>query len=102
MTDQKKTYSLLYPIEIEQEGGQKLVVTEVTIGRMKAKHLKLMPMSPIAGDDTGKFAMEPSAMLPLIAALANLSLEVIEELDMEDLTLIVEEVGSFFGVKKSQ
>lgn len=102
MAEEKKVYQLQFPITTTIE-GKETVITEVTVGRLKAKHLKLMPSSLVSGEGggEGKVAIEPATMLPLIAALTDLPIEVIEEMDMEDLTCVVEGVGAFFGKSAS-
>jgi hypothetical protein len=94
-TTEKQPYKLIYPIILEREGGKIITVEEVTLERMKAKHLKLMP--PMGEDSK----MEPAAMLPIIAALTNLEVDIIEEFDMEDITPIMESISNFLGKDKS-
>ena len=81
---------LIYPISLEQEGGAKTIVEEVTLGRLKAKHLKLLPAGFSSEEEKG---LDPASMLPLIAAVANPPIAVIEEMDMQDMMVILEEIG---------
>lgn len=90
-------YVLKYPILLKSGDGVETSVTEVTLGRMKAKHIKLLP--PGFGD--AATPIEPAVMLPLVAALSNLSIEIVEELDMEDLLTLVEGIGDFLGANRS-
>lgn len=95
---EKKTIQLEFPICVDREGGQKIVVNEVSLGRLKTKHLKLLP--PDFSEKDG--IIEPVALIPLIAALTDLDVSLVEEIDIVDLMKISGEFNVFFGQKKSQ
>ncbi len=81
---------LKYPITVKSENGNDIETSVLNFGRLKAKHIKLLPESIF--DSENAKSMNPSDMLPLIAGLTNVPLESIEELDMSDLIHIGGEV----------
>jgi hypothetical protein len=87
---------LEFPISVKIEGGATAEVGEVTLGRLKAKHLKLLPQ-----DMMKKKQIEPVAMLPLIAAITELPEDAVDEIDIGDLMKIVEVMQSFLGLAPS-
>ena len=88
-----KKITLKYSIPIIDAEGLTHKINEIALGRLKAKHLKLLPESFSSGD--GKIA--PADILPLIAGLTNLSIESVDEIDIEDLTVIAEGLESFLS-----
>ena len=74
--------TLKYPIEVKSG----VVVSSITLRRMKAKDFVHLPVD---GTTT------PYAMLPLLAALSGLDIEVIKELDVEDLSAITAKAINF-------
>lgn len=87
---------LEFPISVKIEGGATAEVSEVTLGRLKAKHLKLLPQ-----DMMKKKQIEPVAMLPLIAAITELPEDAVDEIDIGDLMKIVDSMQSFLGLVPS-
>jgi len=91
----KITVELKNSIPVWQKGKEDpFMVSSLSLGRMKAKHLKLLPKN--FSKNNGK-EIDASELLPLIAGLADMELKSIEELDMEDLMVIAEELTSFLG-----
>jgi len=90
----KKVIELEYPIPVVAENGAVVEVYQIELGRMKAKHLKLLP----ADFMKKKGNMEPTAMIPLIGAMANLPESSIDELDMTDLIKVGEEMERFLSL----
>ena len=88
-----KPIKLKYSIPVPGEGGKMVTTNEITIGRLKAKHLKLLPKD--FADNEGK--LSPAEMIPLIAGLANISIESADEIDLEDLETIAEGLESFLS-----
>ena len=87
-----KPIELKYPIPVKLENGTETEVNVLQLQRLKAKHLKLLPK----GFGIGEGKIEPSEIIPLIAGLANISMESAGEIDVvEDLTAIAEELESF-------
>lgn len=84
-----KIIDLKYPIPVKGQKGEDISCSQIKLGRIKAKHLKLIPKGNKKGD------IDPEECIPLIAGLANLELEAIEELDFADLIKISEEMESF-------
>ena len=81
---------LKYPIAVKSENGNNIETSVLNFGRLKAKHIKLLPESVF--DAESAKSISPAEMLPLIAGLTNVPLESIEELDMVDLMHIGGEV----------
>ena len=88
---QEKIVKLKHSIPIPQKDGEDLTTNELKLGRLKAKHLRLLPSDFIenAGD------LSPADILPLIAGLANLPETSIDEIDLEDLTGVAEALQVF-------
>ena len=92
-----KSVPLKYPIPIKNEDGTSEVRDKLWMGRLKLKHLKLLP--PDVFNDGG--AINVSKMVPampaLIAGLANIPIEAAGEIDVEDLESLMEVLQTFFG-----
>lgn len=78
--------------------------TELKIGSFKTKHFKLLPDEAyeMGEDDSEQFSKPDQIkigfkMLPLIASMANVSEEVIDELEYDDALNVLQEFGSFLG-----
>ncbi len=85
MKNKKKIITLKYPVGLEN--GKEL--TEIHLSRMKAKHLKALPDN--ITETEGQIS--PKMMIPLIAALADISEFEAGEIDYDDLIKIAEYVG---------
>jgi hypothetical protein len=85
--------SLEYPLP-GVNGGEP--VTELTIGRLKAKHLRALPESMTNAEEGDEVKLTPVEMIPMIAAITNITDEQAGELDLEDLTTVAETVTDFF------
>ena len=92
MADELGSVELKYPIPVKKEGGGVVEVSKLTFGRVKSKHLKLLPSSFYT--EEGKLL--PHEVIPLIAGLADIPLESAEEIDLEDLVEIGGKLESFF------
>ncbi len=88
--EEKEVIKLKYSIPIPKEGGGEVNISEITIGRVKGKHLKLLPDEMFDG---GK--VPPARMVDLVAALADIPIESAGELDFTDLIKIAERAGGF-------
>jgi len=86
-----KPIKLKYSIPILKEGGGTSTTNEIIIGRLKAKHLRLLPDNFTENEGS----LSPAEIIPLIAGLANISIESADEIDIEDLTEIAEGLESF-------
>lgn len=91
--DGGKIIELKYSIPVIKEGGGSVDISQLVIGRLKAKHLKALPDNFMEN----KGNLNPSDMIPLLASITDLSQETIEELDFEDLANVAEELGSFLS-----
>jgi hypothetical protein len=94
MAKEKAVVDLKYPIPGVNGDDP---ISQLTFGRMKAKHLKAMPDSMMKeaaeGEEVRVTAVE---MIPVIAALSGLTKEQADEIDLEDLTAISEVIVDFF------
>ena len=86
-----------------------VVYTELTIGKFRAKHFQYLPEEALALEYDDPKAMDKKQMLklaigmmPLIAAMANVPKEVVEELEMPDLMGVIDKVGPFLAASLSQ
>jgi hypothetical protein len=91
--EEKKKIKLQYPVSIKQEDGTLKTYEEIEIGRLKNKHLKMLPKDFM--DKNGKIPI--TNLVDVIAAIANISVEVAGEIDIEDTEKIAQEMESFFG-----
>ncbi len=91
--DNTKTIKLEYSIPVKLENGETAQLNTLTLQRLKAKHLKLLPK----GFSESDAQIEPQQMLPLIAGLADIPLEAVEEIDMSDIPAIAEDLESFLS-----
>ena len=80
-------------IPVTKEGGGTAHINIIHLRRLKAKDLKLIPDAMF--DATKKDTVKPHEVLPLIAALADLSEASVGELDASDLFKIVAELEGF-------
>jgi len=81
------TIILKYPIKFHDQ-----TVSEITLAdRVKLSHLKQMDA---ATGEIGKISA-------LIGALANLPVYAVDQLDGEDLSPIMEEIGSFLDLSQT-
>jgi len=89
-----KVVELKHPITCTKDGKEE-VLSSITLGRLKAKHLKLLPKD-FFDNEEGK--LSPQDIVPLVAALGNISEEVAGEIDLiDDLTPLAEAVGDFLS-----
>lgn len=71
-------------------------ITSLTLGRLKAKHLKLLPKEFFEGDEEGEKRLSPTVLVPLVAALANITEDQSGEIDLiDDLPVIGEALQDF-------
>lgn len=95
MTDQKtqtKTLTLAFPID--GEGG---LISRVTLRRPKVKDLR--KIEGLIGEDGTPNNDDMDAGLAMIAALSDLPEGGVDELDLEDFTILSEALSDFFPKK---
>lgn len=91
--EEKKEIKLEHPIIMPQEDGSEKVYREVFVGRLKNKHLKHFP----------KNFIESGGQIPLrdipkvVSAITDISIEVADEMDVEDSSKVLECLQNFFG-----
>jgi hypothetical protein len=90
----EKIVKLKYSIPYEVD-SKTINLSEITLRRMKAKDFKHLPKSLMRNEGKGIAAQD---MLPLIAAISDLPLKTIEELDIEDMINISKELEDFLAV----
>ena len=83
-------YKLKYPIPVEGKDGKMLELSTLDFGRLKAKHIRLLPES-VFDPETAK-TVKPLELLPIIAGLADIPVESAGEIDMADLIVIGGEI----------
>ena len=78
----------------------KITYTELSIGKFRAKHFKYLPEEVFEFEyDDPKLMNKKQmlklaiAMMPLIAAMANVPEEVVGELEVTDLMEVVDKIG---------
>ena len=98
---EKATIKLKYPIDVKTASGAIQSMDSLTIGRIKAKHLKLLPKGLMGGEE-GKANFEAHEIIPLVAGLTGISEEEAGELDFEDLMVVTDEVTKTMGEATSQ
>lgn len=90
-----KEVTLKYPIKYKTDKGEEKEKTVLTFGRLKAKHLKSLPDNFF--QNAGK-NIPPNVVVPLIAGVCDISLEIADEIDViEDLPEIVKVMTDFLG-----
>ena len=91
--------SLEHAVTYTDEDGEEISLSTLSIGRLKLKHLKVLPSEVF--DSATEGGLNPSKLIPalpsLVSALANIPLEAAEEIDFEDLGSIVESLTDFLG-----
>jgi len=89
---EEKIVKLKWSIPIPKEGGGEVHVKELRLGRLKAKHLRLLP----EGFMENAGSLEPAQILPLLAGLADIPESSIDELDIiDDLPEVAEVLQNF-------
>jgi hypothetical protein len=82
----KVVYPLEYPITIN-ENGKETQIYQVEVGRLKVKHLRILPASFFAKEDTE--SMTPEEVRMVVIALTNLTADQADEIDMVECFGIV-------------
>ena len=90
---EEKIVKLKYSIPIPKEGGGVVNTNELKLGRLKAKHLRLLPDNFMETEGE----LNPGDVIPLIAGLANIPESAADEIDMADLEGVAEALQSFLG-----
>jgi hypothetical protein len=98
--------NLKTPVVIKKEGQEDKTYTCLILRPFKAKHLRYLPKEmyemadmteeEIEKDQSLAFKMA-AAMIPLIAALADVDVEVIDDLKVEDLMEVVNNLTPFLA-----
>jgi hypothetical protein len=88
----EKIFDLKYPFEIESEGLIK-TVTQLKLKRLKVKDLKNFSPDNFKQLTSG---VGISQVVPILALMNNMSVEELDQLDMADITNVIEEIGNFF------
>lgn len=82
-----KIVELKYPIVVDGKP-----VNELRFGRMKAKHIKLLPKEFYENEGKG---INPSMVIILVAALCNIPESAADDIDIDDLANVGEALSTF-------
>jgi len=93
MENEKGIVKLKFSIPIPKEGGGTVEVNQLKMGRLKLKHLRLLPED--FTEKEGKVA--PAELIPLIAGITDIPVESADEIDIEDIEPIVDELMIFLA-----
>lgn len=95
--EEEKKHLLTYPIPIPKEDGSVTYVKELTISRLKLKHIRRLPKALFESE--GKNA-DMGVLIPVLpeimASLAGIPESSAEEIDLEDLEGLTEVLTDFF------
>jgi len=91
--ENKGIVELKHSIPIKKADGGTVEVSQLKMGRLKLKHLRLLPKD--FTEKEGKVA--PAELIPLIAGVADIPIESADEIDIEDIEAIVEGLMSFLA-----
>jgi len=94
----RKIVPLKFPVSIQREGGGTAIIHQVEIGRLKGKHLKMLPESLFTSEKN----IKPGEMIPFLMAITGLDEKTCNDVDFEDIVSIVEEMSSFFGLFRKE
>ena len=92
-----KEIKLKYSIPIPKKDGGEVKTNELTMGRLKVKHLKLLPDGFMESEENAK-KINPLEFIPIIAGLTNIPVQSAEEIDVDDLFSIVETLVDFLDI----
>jgi hypothetical protein len=94
-----RTIELKHPIKVRGDDGAMHDKQFLTLQRLKAKHLKLIPKSLYVDKGSKKKGpdIEPHEILPLLAGLTGITEEEIGELDVADLMHAAEQLTDFLS-----
>ena len=84
---------LKYPIEFKDEEGERVKITELEFGRMKAKHLRALPKEFFEAEGN----VNTSVIVDIIQVISGISPEAAGELDLDDIKTIGDNFENFFG-----
>ena len=95
MSENTATVKLDYPIPAI---GDQPEISELTFGRLKAKHFKKLPQRMMEqAADGEEVNITAAEMVPVIGALAGITEEQADEIDLEDVDKIAAVIMDFFG-----
>lgn len=90
-----KKIKLEYAIPIPNGNGKDIQCSVITLGRLQAGHLKLLPENYFSRKDKSLTSLE---LIPLVAGLADIPLSAAEKIDVVvDLPVIAEALGNFLS-----
>ncbi len=94
MDEPKKTIKLIHGIPVPTSDNGHIIVHEISLGRLKGKHIKNLSDDFFVKASEGK--LNHGEMLKLIGGLADLPDSAIDEIDViDDLPAIAKELESF-------
>jgi hypothetical protein len=97
-----KNIELKYPIEIIV-GGKKTEIRFLTPSRLKMKHIELLPKSLMEKSENGNLSFSTTDMIPIfndlvpfLAAIFNVQIEEIKDIDFEDIENVLMALDEVF------
>lgn len=88
----KKTVQLSYAIPVPRgDGEEPVMVKELSLGRLKVKHLRAIPREALLGGED----IDPLVAVTLIAGMSGLPESSIDEMDARDLKKVVTSLEDF-------
>jgi hypothetical protein len=103
-SDVLRNIKLTYPIPYKTDDGNEIDIHEIKIGRLKAKHLDSFPDCITKPSNNGggkqKIHIVPKEFIPFIAAVSELPIDTIKELDLNDLISIADILADSMGIKE--
>jgi len=82
---------LQYPIKTKDNEGNEIEINSLNFGRIKLKVLKDLPPGSLGQDGKTSYA----SIVPLVAASAQITQEIAEEIDFDDLEMVTEALAPF-------
>jgi hypothetical protein len=82
---------LQFPVKIKDSEGKEIEINSLELNRIKLKVLKDLPPGSLEKDGTTAY----SAIIPLIAASAQVTQEIVEAIDFVDLERVSEALEPF-------
>lgn len=100
--DVKKVVQLSYAVPLKKSDGSVEMLESLTMGRIKLKHIKLIPSSVFEqSGKEGQLEISPQVLIPmlpaLVAGLAGIPEETAGEVDLDDLGELMETLQDFFA-----
>jgi hypothetical protein len=94
LSQEEKVIKLKHPIPVEKQAGGTVLTDTLTLGRFKAKHLRLLPKSFFQEEGSKELGLDE--VIPLLAGVSGLKESEIDEIDAEDIRPVIQQTTDFF------